>query len=145
MGLAAVGRADVGRDTSLQLARGLEGVGIALERELAVEPFHGLDLGDAVLPAVLRARSMRAAPRFSTWRWASGPARAQHAAFRSAVACGAAHSDCKRGSSVASRRGWYSRLVLAAAAQQRFEMGDRFLRVRRRCASAACSAVASGP
>ena len=55
--LAAVGRADVERDAALQLARLLEGVGVALEGEFAVQAFERVELGDAVFPAVLRARA----------------------------------------------------------------------------------------
>jgi hypothetical protein len=53
--LAAVRRADIERDAALQLARGLEGVRVALEREFGVQAVERVELGNALLPAVLRA------------------------------------------------------------------------------------------
>jgi hypothetical protein len=55
VGLAAVGRADVERDAALQAARLLEGVGVTLEGQFAVQALERVEFGDAVLPAVLRA------------------------------------------------------------------------------------------
>ena len=52
--LAAVGRADVERDAPAELARDGKAVGITLEGQIQRQPFERDELGDALLPAVLR-------------------------------------------------------------------------------------------
>ena len=55
--LAAVRWAHVKRDAALQAPRFFERVRVALERKLAVQTVQRLEFGDAVFPAVLRARA----------------------------------------------------------------------------------------